>query len=91
MPDVSLEDLKAAYRKESPGKSRDRLQAAVGRKKGKSESAIAAQLGRSQGVISERFNRLQSAAAMMMWLVDGLTCHIRVVQQATVRGIGGQI
>ncbi len=60
MPDVSLEDLKAAYRKEPPGKSRDRLQAAVGRKKGKSESAIATQLGRSQSVISEWLNRLQS-------------------------------
>ncbi len=60
MPDVSLEDLKAAYRKEPPGKSRDRLQAAVGRKKGKSESVIAAQLGRSQSVISEWLNMLQS-------------------------------
>ena len=60
MPGMSLEDLKAAYRKESPGKSRDRLQAAVGRKKGKSESVIAAQLGRSHGVISEWLNRLQS-------------------------------
>ena len=59
MPDTSLEDLEDVYRKQRPGKPRDRMQAAVERKKGKSECAIAVQLGRSQGVISEWLNRLQ--------------------------------
>ena len=74
---------KSAYRKEPPGKSRDRLQAAVGRKKGKSESAIAAQLGRSQSVISEWLNRLQSEGlgADMTARAPGRPCRLTKEQQ----------
>ena len=83
MPDLSLEDPKAAYHKEPPGKSRDRLQAAVGQKKGKSESAIAAQLGRNQSVISEWLNRLQLEdwRAGMTARAHGRPCRLTKEQQ----------
>lgn len=58
MPDVPLSDLHGAFRREKPGKSRDRLQAAVQRKKGRGVDAIAAQLGRAQGTISNWLRRL---------------------------------
>ena len=46
-------------RRELPGKSRDRLMAAVQRKKGKQVGEIARLLGRAQGTISNWLHRLQ--------------------------------
>ena len=46
LPDVPLAELEETHRRESPGKSEDRLQAAVPRKRGKRIAEIATISGR---------------------------------------------
>ena len=60
LTDVDLSDLKRMVRKERPGKSRDRLLAAIMRKEGKSQQYIAEHLGRAQSTISAWLNRMQN-------------------------------
>ena len=64
--DVSLPELEAMYRREPPGKSRDRLQAAVLRKRGETVEQIADMVGRHFSTVHRWLYRMER---------DGLECR----------------
>ncbi len=59
LPGVSLAELEEMHRREPPGKSRDRLQAAMLRKRGKMLAEIAAISGRHPSTIHRWLCRLE--------------------------------
>lgn len=87
MPDMSLAELHAMLRRELPGKSRDRLMAAVQRKKGKQVDEIARLLGRAQGTISNWLRRLQDGGPERRHdsKSTGRPCKISKEQQEQLR------
>lgn len=58
LPGVSLAELEAMYRRERPGKSRDRLQAAVLRKRGRTLKEIARTVGRGISTVHRWLSRM---------------------------------
>ena len=59
LPKVPLPVLEAMHRREKPGKSRDRLQAAVLRKRGKKVAWIAKIVGRHSSTVSRWLRRME--------------------------------
>ena len=59
LPDVPLPVLEAMYKRERPGKSRDRLQVAVLRKRSVKIEAIAEIVGRHSGTVSRWLHRME--------------------------------
>ena len=57
--DVPLPKLEAMHRREPPGKSRDRLQAAVLRKRGKTVEKIAGIVGRHSSTVHRWLYRME--------------------------------
>ena len=60
LPDVSLATLEEMHRREKPGKSRDRLQAAKLRKRGDTLEEVADVVGKHTSTISRWLNRMES-------------------------------
>ena len=60
MPGVPLAELEAMYRRERPGKSRDRLQAAILRKQDELLEKIAGMMGRGVGTIHRWLSKMES-------------------------------
>ena len=64
LPGVQLPELEEMYRRERPGKSRDRLQAAVLRKRGRTLWKIARVMGRGVSTIHRWLSRMSVKARM---------------------------
>ena len=58
LPGIQLSELEEAYRREPPGKSRDRLQAAGLRKRGRALGMIARIMGRSVSTVHRWLSRM---------------------------------
>ena len=59
LPGIQLSELEEAYRREHPGKSRDRLKAAVLRKRGRTLGKIARIIGRGVGTVHRWLSRME--------------------------------
>lgn len=87
LPGTALPELIMAYKKEPPGKSRDRLQAAVMRKRDKSQAYIARHLGRAQSVISDWLHRIHDEGIGNLHdrKSPGRPCRLSAEQQDKVK------
>ena len=59
LPGVQLPELEEMYRRERPGKSRDRLQAAILRKQGRTLGKIARVMGRGASAVHRWLSRME--------------------------------